>query len=104
MAEHGDVESMLDMAEEVYDGLRESQKEIVSMCFTADLCSAVDVTYELVSRYPMVDARVVEYYETTGKIPQQKAIAKRLGKEATAVCRVYSSYKSRLGSALGVAS
>lgn len=88
---------IIECAQYVYDEACDSQKPIIRLCFTADVCKGADVGLIDISGFEIIDDTVVlPTYIKEGKILSQKELAIILQKKETAVCRVYSDFKRKL--------
>lgn len=91
------IETFIKDAQYVFDTICQSQKEIVKMCFTADLCKGtLSLEDQDLHNYGIISSYVLNHFEQTGEILTQDQIAEKLGKLPPAVSRVYNSFKKKL--------
>ena len=95
------IREIISIAQRLLDESRDSQTEIISMCFTADVIKGVDTDLHNIDGFDIIDREVVfAIYDSEDRILLQNEIASVLGKQDSAVCRTYSQFKNKLWKAL----
>ncbi|MBO4982538.1 MAG: hypothetical protein J6D23_00625 [Clostridia bacterium] len=87
---------LLDCAQELYDSLIASQKEVVSLCFTAETGHILIDSQIPYSGYTIISAKIIERCKKSDDRITEKSIARMLDKLPGSVNRTYQQFKREL--------
>lgn len=87
---------LLDCAQELYDRLIASQKEVVSLCFTAETGHILLDSQIPYSGYTIISAKIIERCRQSDDKITEKSIAGMLDKLPGSVNRTYQQFKREL--------
>ncbi len=94
LASKGDVEEILRTIQEEYNHLQERQKGIVSDVMTKEVCPAVDC--EKILHYSFVNKSMVQSWLKGGKLPTQREIAEKYGRNEASVSRTMNKFHEKV--------
>lgn len=89
-----DAEEALRTIEEEYNRLQERQKAIVSDVMTKEICPAVD--YEKILHYSFVNKSMVQSWLKSGKLPTQREIAEKYGRNEASISRTRKEFREKV--------
>ncbi|MBQ8145620.1 MAG: hypothetical protein IJ039_02450 [Clostridia bacterium] len=93
---HSAAYGLLDCAQELYDRLIASQKEVVSLCFTAETGHILLDNQIPYSGYTIISAKIIERCKRSDDKITERSIATMLDKLPGSVNRTYQQFKREL--------
>ena len=94
--EKENCESLLSKIEESFLECQDRQKKVISDLTTSWICEIVVQLKINLSEYSFVNQQIVKDYIKTAKIPTQKEIADKFGKEQSDISRIAKNFKTKL--------
>ena len=94
LASREDAEEALRTIEEEYNRLQERQKAIISDVMTKEICPAVDC--EKILHYSFVNKSMVQSWLKSGKLPTQREIAEKYGRNEASISRTRKEFREKV--------
>ncbi|OUQ61829.1 hypothetical protein B5E56_00710 [Flavonifractor sp. An112] len=88
------IKEILFAINQVFQGLQQRQKPIISDMITIKLCDQLSETQS--SQYSFVSKEIMDAWTTTGVLPTQREIAKKYGRDEASISRSVKDFLNKL--------